>query len=64
MKARIKSWFTTILGMIVATMFVALRLMSEVNDLSMWIGICVGVVLVFFKEEWATIIFKKLSGKL
>lgn len=64
MKNRLRSWFTTILGMVVASMFVMLRFLGEVSDLSMWLGIAVGVILLFFKEQWAQKMFEALKNKL
>lgn len=64
MKNRIKSWFTTITGMIIMSMFIVMRICDQVSDLSMWIGIAVGLVLLFFKDEWAAKLFQKLINKL
>jgi len=58
----LKSWYTTILGMLLSVLMLILFLAGRVDLTGMFMGIAGGIVLVFFKDEWATELWKAFMG--
>ena len=50
----IKSIYTTAMGMLLSALAVIYHFLGDFSTLNMYICIGVGIVLVFFKDEWAT----------
>lgn len=50
----IRSIYTTSLGILLSLLSVVFHFFGDLTTLNMYICIGVGVVLVFFKDEWAT----------
>jgi len=62
LKENIRSIYTTSMGIALSVIMVVSHLLDKTGVLGMYCGIGVGLILVFFKDEWATKLFQLAVG--